>query len=48
MTSLVSTGEVGKRVIELLGLKPGTAFEISKLRDGSILLRKAETPGAGP
>jgi len=41
---LVTPSELGRYVIELLGLrlKEGSAIDVSKLRDGSVLLRKAE------
>jgi hypothetical protein len=37
----VSPLSLGKKIIEALGLTNGDTFDLSKLRDGSILLRKA-------
>jgi hypothetical protein len=43
MTS-VSAGELGKRIFELLGgVKEGESVDLSKLRDGSVLLTKVES-----
>jgi flagellar motor switch/type III secretory pathway protein FliN len=38
----VSAVDLGKRIIELLGVKEGDVLELSKLRDGSVRLRRAE------
>jgi antitoxin (DNA-binding transcriptional repressor) of toxin-antitoxin stability system len=41
MTS-VSVLELARKVLDLLGgVKEGEAIELSKLRDGSVLLRRA-------
>ena len=37
----VSPVELANRVLELLGIEPGQTLDLAKLRDGSILLRKA-------
>jgi hypothetical protein len=47
MTS-VSPLALGKKIIKALGIRDGEAFDLSKLADGSVLLRKAETPGTQP
>jgi len=38
----VSPVELAKRVVELLGVKPGEAVDLLKLRDGSLMLRRAD------
>ena len=38
----VSTLELGKRLVELLGLKEGEAVDLAKLANGSVLLRRVE------
>jgi len=42
MTSSVSPLSLGKKIIEALGIRDGEAIDLSVLRDGSVLLRKAE------
>jgi hypothetical protein len=42
MTSLVSAGEVGRRVIELAGIREGEPFEIALTRDGHVLVGRTE------
>jgi hypothetical protein len=42
MSSVVSAGEVGKRVIELLGIREGDPFEIALTRDGHVLVGKTQ------
>jgi hypothetical protein len=42
MNSVSAVG-LGKRIIELLDAKEGDVLELSQLRDGSVLLRRAET-----
>ena len=42
MTSLVSAGEVGKRIIELLGIREGDPFEIALTRDGHVFVGKPQ------
>jgi hypothetical protein len=44
----VDVTQLGKRIAELLGINEGEAIDLSKLRDGSIMIRKAEAPGAQP
>lgn len=34
--------ELAREVVDLLGIKEGESVDLAKLRDGSILLRKAE------
>lgn len=38
----VTAYELTKRLLDLLGVKDGEAIDLSKLRDGSVLLRRAE------
>jgi len=38
----VSPLSLGKKIIEALGIRDGEAIDLSKLRDGSVLLKKAE------
>jgi hypothetical protein len=40
MTS-VTASQLAKRMLDLLGVKEGEAVDLSKLRDGSVLLRRA-------
>lgn len=47
MTS-VSVLELARKVVDLLGVNEGESIDLAKLRDGSVLLRKAEAPGARP
>jgi hypothetical protein len=37
----VTVSELAKRILDLLGVKDGEAIDLSKLRDGSVLLRRA-------
>jgi len=34
--------ELTRKILEALGVRRGEAIDVSKLRDGSVLLRKAE------
>jgi len=40
MTSSVSPLDVGRKVIEALGIKPGESFEIATTRDGRLILAR--------
>jgi len=40
MTSSVSPLDLGRRVIHALDLEPGESFELSRLRNGAVLLSK--------
>jgi hypothetical protein len=42
MNSVVSPLDVGRKVIEALGIKPGEAFKLSRLRNGAVLLSKPD------
>ena len=42
MTS-VSAGELTAKIIRYLGIGEGQRFDLLKLKDGSVLLRKAES-----
>lgn len=41
MTS-VSVLELARKVMDLLGVREGDAIDLSKLRDGSVLIRRAD------
>jgi hypothetical protein len=41
MTSITLL-ELSRKIVEALGVNEGEAIDLSKLRDGSVLLRKAE------
>jgi hypothetical protein len=38
----VTASQLAKRVLDLLEVRPGEALDLSKLCDGSVLLRKVE------
>jgi len=42
MTSSVSPLDVGRKVIDALSLQPGESFELSRLRNGAVLVSKSE------
>lgn len=44
----VTVLELGRKVIEALGLEPGQPIEFSKLRNGAVLLSKPGQAGAEP
>jgi hypothetical protein len=48
MTSSVSPLDLGRKVIEALGVEPGQSIELSKLRNGAVLLSKSDEAGARP
>jgi len=42
----VTAAELGKKVIDLLGLKAGETFELAKTKDGQALVKKVVEPEA--
>jgi len=42
MNSVVSPLDVGRKVIEALGIKPGEVFKITTTRDVRLILAKGE------
>ena len=44
----VTALELAAKIVQLLGINAGESIDLAKLRDGSVLLRKAEAPGAQP
>ena len=47
MTS-VSPLELGRRIVEALGIQPGQEIELSRLRNGALLLSKLESEAESP
>ena len=43
MTASVTSVQLAKRILALLNLAEGESIDLAKLRDGSVLLRKAES-----
>ena len=39
----VSAGEIGKRVVDLLGIREGDPFEIALTRDGHVLVGRTQS-----
>lgn len=39
----VDVTQLGRRIAELLGVEKEEAIDLSKLRDGSVLVRRVET-----
>ena len=40
----VTSHELGRRILSLLNLEVGAEFELARLKDGSILIRRGEMP----
>jgi len=44
VTVLESVLDVGREVVELLGIKPGESFKITTTRDGRLILARKPQP----
>jgi hypothetical protein len=44
MTTDITPLQLGWKVVDYLGLKPGESIDIARLRNGAVLLSRPEVP----